>query len=80
MNLNLNPPPPPGLPQLLAEGDTRYLRRGPIAFREVLLRASAQMDFEDAYQCWLRGEPVPMMRHPRRKLRQLLFGRARPGA
>jgi hypothetical protein len=77
--MDLYPPPPPGLPRLMAGGDTRYLRRGPVTFREVLERGRDEMLAEEAYQCWLRGEPVPMMRHPRRKLRQLLFGRGRPG-
>ena len=47
----------------------------PRTVEEVLAAARARMDAEDAYECWLRGEPVPMMRHPRRKLRRLLFGR-----
>ena len=54
-----------------------YLRwSGPKTLQEVLDRASARMDQEDAaelaYRAWLAGAPVRGMRHPRRKLRALL--------
>jgi hypothetical protein len=66
---------PPDMRRLEAAGHTRYLTHGPMTFAEVIDRARRDVEAEEAFECWLRGEPVPMMRHPRRKLRKLLFGR-----
>ena len=57
-----------------------YLRwDGPKTLEQVLARASARMDAEDAaelaYAQWMRGGPVRAMKHPRRRLRRLLRAR-----
>ena len=77
--MDLHPLIPPDLARLEAEGDTRYLRRGPVTFTEVLARASAQMDLDD-----LRAErerdPVAWLRAHRpwnRLIDRLLHGRGR---
>ena len=35
----------------------------------------SRWSIEDAYVAWLEGKPIPKLRHPRRKLRDWLFGR-----
>ncbi len=71
----------PPVAELAARGQAQAIvRRQPRTISEILDAARKEMELEDAYVAWLRGEPVPQLPHPRRTLRQWLTGRRPPVA
>ena len=76
--MELHPWPPGAVPfgALRDRGQVQAIVRGPRTIEQVLTDARRDMEMEDLYCAWLKGEPLPpRIRHPRRTLRQWLFGR-----
>jgi hypothetical protein len=72
--------PLPSMPQprrSISEGEARAIvrNRQPRTVAQILDSARKEMELEDSYIAWMKGEKVPQLRHPRRRLRQWLTGR-----
>jgi hypothetical protein len=57
---------------LETRGEFRRVRNGPRTLQTILAEAAEATDLEVAVSAYLRGKPIPGMRHPRRTLRRLL--------
>ena len=63
------------LSALRVQGDARAaVRRAPRTVEQVLHDAWREMTYEEAFEHWVRGEPVPQLRRPRKTLRMWLRG------
>ena len=78
--MDLHPfPPTVPLSVVRQQDETRAVNREPRTIQQILTEARLEMEREDAlidgYAAYLRGRPVPTLKHPRRSLRAWLTGR-----